>query len=183
MFFIGAPPTQFYQGTLQFLQVVDKYYWTLNLQDILVDDVSLGLCPHGCKVAVDSGTAYMGSPSKDLSTILHALTGKSAVSACQSPSNKTITYVMDGGYRLTLEPEYYFTKSIDGRYCKVKYIGLDVDPPHGPLHIFGDALFRKYFIHFDRDNDRVGFAVANKEINLQEQSLQSLLLAKLRSYF
>jgi hypothetical protein len=182
MFFLGSPPLQYYQGTLQFFNVIDKYYWTLLLKDILIDDVSLGLCPPPsyCKVAVDSGTSYMSAPTSDLATILSAIYGSNQPEACQEAPTKVITYVLDGDIKFTLEPDFYFTKSASDKYCKAKYIALDVDPPHGPLHIFGDVFFRKYFVHFDRDKDRVGFAVANREIS-QEPSLQSLLMKKLHS--
>jgi len=184
MFFLGAPPPQYYQGVLEFFDVIDKYYWTLHLEDILVDGVSLGLCPppRKCRAVVDSGTTYMSAPTADLPAILTALTGSTASSACQHVNNKTITYVLDGGRALTLEPEFYFTKSSVSEFCKTKYIGLDVEAPHGPVHIFGDVLFRKYFIHFDRDHDRVGFAVAKQNVD-PNPSLQSLLMEKLRTVF
>jgi hypothetical protein len=182
MFFLGAPPPQYYKGTLEFFDVVEKYYWTLELLDILVDGQSLGICPppKRCRVVVDSGTSYMTAPSADLPDILKALHGESADDACQQVSTKVITYMLGGGRNVTLEPDHYFTRSYTGEYCKAKYIALDVEAPHGPVHIFGDVFFRKYFVHFDRDSDRVGFAVARNTVSESHStSLQSLIMEKL----
>jgi len=182
MFFMGAPPPEYYQGTLEFFDVVEKYHWTLRLMDILVDGKSLGLCPppNHCKVAVDSGTTYMAAPTDDLPAILGELSDGHPDATCYNQTTKIVTYVLEGNRTLTLEPEFYYTKSYTGDVCKIKYVGLDVDPPRGPLHIFGEPLFRKYFVHFNRDSDQVGFAVA-REAAEAKPSLRSLIVKKLLS--
>jgi hypothetical protein len=168
LFFLGSPRGEYYFGDLDFFPVVDKSYWVVELEDILVHNQSLGLCPAGgCRAAVDSGTGYMGAPSADLGTILSALAGDSDPAAkCVRPSLRhpraVITYVLAGGRRFELGPEDYVQES--GEFCKFQFMAVDVTAPHGPLHVLGDVFFRKYFVHFDRDSDRVGIALARREV-------------------
>src|SRR3712207_7955355 len=55
-----------YIGELNYYKVTDQYYWTIKLDDILYNGISLGLCDktNGCKAIVDSGTTLITGPDR-----------------------------------------------------------------------------------------------------------------------
>jgi len=48
------------------------------------------------------------------------------------------------------------------QYCAPAFMALDVPAPRGPIFVIGDTFMRKYYTVFDRDQRRIGFALANK---------------------
>ena len=55
---------------MKFHKVVDKYYWLLEADAILVGGKDVGLCKNGCKVVADTGTSLLTGPSDDLMTLI-----------------------------------------------------------------------------------------------------------------
>ena len=51
-------------------KVVDKYYWSLEAENILIGGKDIGLCDRGCRVLADTGTSIMTAPFDDLSKLL-----------------------------------------------------------------------------------------------------------------
>ena len=49
--------------------------------------------------------------------------------------------------------------------CKRAFMPLDVQEPRGPLWVLGDLFIRKYFVIFDRDNNRIGIAERTRDVN------------------
>ena len=100
MFFLGKPRPGYFEGDLDWIPVTEQYYWSLPLEDILVDGRSLGLCPGGkCVAVADSGTTFMSAPSSDLPVIMRALfdSEQDMLRKCtQRAPTATITYVLDG---------------------------------------------------------------------------------------
>ncbi|CAD8178863.1 unnamed protein product [Paramecium octaurelia] len=175
---LGGWDTDHYQGELHFHNVVNKYYWLLDADNILVNGQDIGLCKKGCKVVADTGTSLLTGPSDDLYDLLDTLNiDENCKNAKELPK---LTFVLDGinydldanDYVMKIDSQgneiaYDTFASIDsfvemGGNCQCvgSFMPLDIPDPQGPAWILGDTFLSKYYSVYDRDNDRVGFAKA-----------------------
>lgn len=167
----GEPARELYTGDLQWIDVSEAMYWTVDLIDIEYDGKSLNACAKPpCKAVVDTGTSLLTGPSQHVSNILRSIGVRR--DCTQQESLKKLTYVLGdkkGTYRFDVDPEHYVLKSLQRkdaqgkplpRFCRAGFMALDVPPPRGPLWILGDVFIRKFYSVFDRDQRRVGFAPA-----------------------
>ncbi len=61
---IGGVDPSLYEGQMHFHDVVDRFYWTIMADDILLGEESLNLCgSRGCKVVADTGTSLLTGPT------------------------------------------------------------------------------------------------------------------------
>ena len=139
----------------------------------------------GCRVAVDSGTSLFTGPSQAIHHLVRKLraimasVGRpvgadeggpgSGGGRCHLSSLPTLSFLV-GGHTFTFSPADYILHAEDSLLaageedsdeCAFAFMALDVPPPRGPLWIFGDIFMRRYAAVFDRDGDRVGFALAD----------------------
>lgn len=146
-------------------------YWQVEVDDLVIKNEKQNLCGDNektCQVAVDTGTSLMAGPTR----IINALTERLNVkSDCSNFNELEDLGFMIGQDILTLTPTDYVEK-VDGS-CSVALMTLDIPPPKGPLFIFGDPFLRKYYTVYDRQNLRVGFALAKKQPK-NKQNLVSL---------
>merc|ERR1719379_2437722 len=133
-------------------------YWQVQMEDVGIGNVRQKLCAGngGCQVAVDTGTSLLAGPTDIINTLIDRL---NVADDCSNYAKLPNLGFVVRGRALNLKAEDYVDKSSDG--CSVALMTLDIPPPKGPLFIFGDPFLRKYYIVYDRDNLRVGFALAN----------------------
>lgn len=138
-----------------------------------------------CRVAIDSGTSLFTGPSsavRHLTRRLHAVMAATGVKrgmddtnladagGCDLSALPTLSIAM-GGHTFELQPVDYILHTGEahanaaaadsfGGDCALAFVGMDVPPPRGPLWVFGDIFMRKYATIFDRDANRIGFALA-----------------------
>jgi len=140
---------------LFWVPVTNPGYWQVAMEDITIGNKRQDLCHGECQVAVDTGTSLMAGPSD----IINALTKSVAVkNDCANYKTLPDLGFIVGGHILNLKPEDYIDKGDDG--CSVALMTLDIPPPKGPLFIFGDPFLRKYYTVYDREELKVGFALA-----------------------
>jgi hypothetical protein len=63
---LGGIDKSVFDGKMNWHNIVDKYYWTVKADNILVGGKDIGLCKDGCKVVADTGTSLLTGPSDKL---------------------------------------------------------------------------------------------------------------------
>jgi len=154
---------------LFWVPVSNPGYWQVEMQDIAVSNVRMNLCGDGkaCQVAVDTGTSLMAGPTDIINSLIDKLAVKSD---CSNYKKLPDLGFVVGDHILNLKPEDYVDKGDDG--CSVALMTLDIPPPKGPLFIFGDPFLRKYYTVYDRENLKVGFALAkHPDVDRKRQTM------------
>ena len=123
-------PKSLLKGQLRKHPVIAKNYWSVNLLDIKVNGKSTGVCPGGCKTAVDSGTSLLTAPSHIAKTVLRELhSGTSAEELIQIGAPDEDSWVdMTQCQKLSTAPKLTYVleaETADGKKSAVDY---DLDP-------------------------------------------------------
>lgn len=66
---LGGVDESLFSGKISYANVVDKYYWTIKCDKILVGGKDIGLC-NNCNVIADTGTSLITGPSGKLIKLL-----------------------------------------------------------------------------------------------------------------
>jgi len=117
-----------YTGEIFYYDVVDKYYWTIHLKDILYDGKSLGLCAGGCKAVIDTGTTLNTGPTEQLRTLLERIPVENDCKNFDIAGK--ISFVF-GNEEYQLEKDEYMLKTENGaeKQCRALMMPLDVPQP------------------------------------------------------
>lgn len=89
--FGGIDYSKFF-GDIYWNKVIEEYYWVIEISDIRIGDKSLGLCKHGCKAAVDTGTSLLTAPPEHLNALLDELD----LNCAEYEKIPDIVFVMNG---------------------------------------------------------------------------------------
>lgn len=154
--FGGYRPEQMASDIL-WANVKIQSYWQVAIDDITFNNQPKHLCNGGggCQVAVDTGTSMLAGPSELVDKLSDMVDAKSD---CSNYNNLPTIGFQIGDRVLNLKPDDYMDSATND--CSFSLMALDVPPPKGPLFIFGDPFLRRFVTIFDRQNARVGFAVA-----------------------
>lgn len=152
-----------YIGELQYFKVTTKYYWELTLIDILYDSISLGLCKDGCKAIIDSGTTLITGPEKQLEILLDALPVDDSCTNLEKVGILSFVFIneLNVEVRYDLKNDEYISINEKRDSCRAMIVPMDLPDSYSNSWILGDVFMQKYFTVFDRDSDRIGFALAN----------------------
>jgi len=157
-------------GELLWHPVIDKLFWSLNLEDIRLGDKSLGLCDGlKCLVTPDSGTSLSTMPTWAYKEFIDQIGGWDQ--NCEIDADfdaPDMIFVIDG-HEYVLPSHHWLERKIDetvpeGGRCTPAISPLDIlQTGQENLFILGDKFMQIYYTIFDRDSDQVGFALAKHE--------------------
>jgi hypothetical protein len=147
-----------YKEPINYHSVISQEYWEIKLDDIRLDNISLGLCSNGCEAIIDTGTSLITGPPKDVSKLLHLIP---IDAKCKGfDVGPRLSFIIDGiSYNLT--PNDYVSKTNND--CSASIMPLDVHSDEKSIWVFGNVFMQKYYTIFNRDNNSVGFALAQHD--------------------
>lgn len=137
--------------------VPGKYgYWEVFMGGLTLGGTSMTTCK---KAIVDSGTSMLTGPSEDVKKIAEKLgatlvMGREYTIDCNTPGADLVFEIHGRDYALK-KADYVLN---EGGQCILALMGMDIPAPSGPLYILGDVFMRAWYVKFDVDNRRVGFA-------------------------
>jgi cathepsin D len=148
-------PNTFYQELLG--------YWLVKSTNFEVAGESLSCTTPliGCPMVVDTGTSIITVPPLQWDKI-HTAIGDVEADCSNIDALPTLQFTF-GGKTFPLEPEFYVLRgaTVNGDdECQLGIQGMSIGIPG--IWILGDPFLRKYYTVFDRDQDRVGFALATQ---------------------
>lgn len=174
-------PADAHIGELTRHELVDPpAYWSLKLMDVKVNGKSTGVCPGGCKVAIDSGTSLLTGPSEGAGKVLDMMQLDPGCGNLDSLGD--LTFVLEAtdkdgkkfNKEYPLKPREFVLESQGDQNCRAGISHLDVPKPNGPVWILGDMFMMKYFSVFDRDENAVYLGLANPKANEKEKDMIKL---------
>nr|AGM32452.1 cathepsin D-like aspartic peptidase [Coptotermes formosanus] len=159
----GFDPTQ-YIGNLNWVPVSKELWWYVDMDDILVDGKSLGLCSaQKCHAVIDTGTSLIIGKKELIDPI------KKNVNVdlfCKDiDNNPTITFVLAGVHYPLKPSEYILDVGVEGIHeCIPGIEDMDLGDKMDFI-LLGDVFLRVYYSVYDMNvggtgGPRVGFARA-----------------------
>lgn len=171
---LGGVDPAHYTGDFEYVAVrwivPGKFgYWELDMDDMKINGNSVTTAR---KAIVDSGTSLLAVPTADIKVIAAAVGAKQVLPIppfnrewmidCNSAGPDMVFQIKGKDY--TLKKADYVLN--EGGQCLLAVTGLDVPAPAGPLYILGDVFMRTYYVKFDVDNRRLGFAQIVKGVSV-----------------
>jgi hypothetical protein len=152
-------PSQF-TGDISWFPVAKELWWYFDLDDILVDGVSVGFCQQTdtgkCAGVLDTGTSMIIGPPKYMDIVMKDI---EVDALCRNiDQNPTITFVING-YKFPLTPEDYVL-NLSGE-CLPGMLGMEIGTYD--FFLLGDTFLRKYYSIYDMNvggAPRLGLALA-----------------------
>ncbi|XP_057584868.1 renin isoform X2 [Hippopotamus amphibius kiboko] len=163
---LGGSDPQYYQGNFHYVSISKPGSWQIRMKGVSVRSTTL-LCEEGCMVVVDTGASYISGPTSSLRLLMETLGAKElstdeyVVNCNQVPTLPDISFHLGGrAYTLTSVDYVLQDPYNNDDLCTLALHGLDVPPPTGPVWVLGASFIRKFYMEFDRRNNRIGFALA-----------------------
>ena len=145
-----------FTGPFQYHSVIEQKYWSLNMTEIKVGDVSIPKV-NEYKGVIDSGTSLIVGSTEIVNPIIEQI-GEIDQTCKDNSGHPDVTISFDGvEYTLTSEDYIVKVESFLGTACLLGIMASEFPEGFNYL-IIGDTFMRKYYTHFDQNQNRVGFA-------------------------
>lgn len=184
---IGGYNEKRVQGPLSWTPVLDAEmgYWQVEIRGVRVGDEDAGIdCSDGaCHAIVDTGSSHFGLPRPHMRDIWERLsTPPGDATDCRDTSTLPLHIDFDG-FSLTLETKDYMRKlPTRGRQlpnsteepsstCRPRLMPVSMPQEFGKhVFILGEPLLQRYYAAFDHGALRVGFGLAQRELQDEEEA-------------
>lgn len=165
-----------YEGSLDYIPVVNQSYWTVRLTNVLANDpatgvsTSVGCNGQQCRAVLDTGTSFILGAHNETAKMLDSWSRNGWIFRdserkwtvnCQQMSKLPRLTFMLGMRSFVLTPEQYTFPEDADRACDRK-LAIDGDVPDLPFWVLGDAFLGAYYTVFDFGQNRIGLAKAKK---------------------
>ncbi|XP_068930441.1 renin [Petaurus breviceps papuanus] len=162
---LGGSDPKYYSGTFHYVNTSRPGHWQIQIKGVAVKSKVM-FCQEGCTAVVDTGASFITGPTSSMMELMKKLRvkedGDQYLVKCDLASTlPDISFYLDGE-AFTFHSSDYVLEDMRSRdnYCLLAFRGLDIQPPMGPLWILGATFIQKFYTEFDRQNNRIGFALA-----------------------
>jgi hypothetical protein len=155
---------------LKWVPVSEEGYWQFQLNDVLVNGKSLGLCKkygsRECQAVLDTGSSLMMGPSEDLEPLLKALSfpHDTQINCTQNQTFPRLGFLI-GNTTFEMEPDDYMDRSHLGGapqgvdQCWAHMMPVR-DTGRGPIFVLGMPFLRAFYTAYDVEAKKIGIARA-----------------------
>lgn len=142
-------------GDFQYHNVIEEKYWSLNFTSAAQGSNKIDVT--GYKAVIDSGTSVLVGPTEIVTKLTDGITVNADCSNNSTLPN--ISFFLDD-IEYVLTPDDYVLKvtELGKSECVLGLMGSSF-PSGFNYFILGDIFIRKFYTYFDKNNNRVGFAV------------------------
>lgn len=138
--------------------LVSESYWTLNVTDVQVNNVSLGLT--GLRAIIDSGSGMLPGDYRVMRKLMEKV--GSVFSNCLNLAELPVVTIFIDRVAYPLSPSDYVLQIGEGTgaQCVNGWSGTLMTEELAYTLVLGDMFLRAYYAHFDFAGQRVGLAPA-----------------------
>lgn len=154
---VPGTDSSLYSGSLKYYPVIEEKYWSLQLTGVKQGGKSVSV-PSGTKAVIDSGTSLIVGNQDFVNAITSGIEVKADCSNRDSLPDITFQIAGDD-YTLTSSDYVVEVSALGQTECLMGIMGSKF-PAGFNYIIVGDVFMRVYYSHFDKNNNRVGFARA-----------------------
>jgi pepsin A len=171
--FFGGVDDRFYKGDIIYFPVTQEHYWSIDIIDFKVGDVShvdfleyKSTGPRVSKLILDTGTTYFTAPPGLYTKVTDMLPSTDCSKVDKYPSLHYVLKDVDGQiHDITVPPQVYMVSTYGDGWCDLSFMEIPVPDEFGPAFIFGEVFMREWYTVYSRGKGTpgsamVGFALA-----------------------